>query len=128
MSFLAASTKQMISPAILHRRKQLRMSPRIILSATTRGIEGTHIDHTPELPTMINYTLLPVNNSWTEGSLSANSTVNAISAFGEAKLANMLEAAFTCAFPGFSYYMPVKAAAIKVLDSPAHQEHRQRET
>jgi hypothetical protein len=116
----------MISPAILHRRKQPGMSPRILLSATTRGIEGTHVDHT--LPTMTNHTLPPINNFQTKGSLNTNSTVNAVSALGEAKLADMLEAAFMCTFPGFSHCMPIKDAAINVLDSPAHQEYRQRET
>jgi hypothetical protein len=40
----------------------------------------------------------------------------------------MLEADFMHPFPGFSYHMPIKDAAIKVLDSLAHRECRQRET
>ena len=75
---------------------------------------------------MTSHTLPPVNNFRTEGSSDANSIVN-ISGLEDAKLTDMLAAAFTRAFPGFSHPMPVKDATIKLLDSPACRERRQRD-
>jgi hypothetical protein len=112
----SAATQRTISPAILHRRKRLGISSRISLTATT------------EPPTLTGHTLPPPNDSRTEGSSDANSIVDAISSLEDEKLTDMLAAAFTRAFPGFSHPMPVKEATVKLLDSPARRARRQRET
>jgi hypothetical protein len=69
----------------------------------------------------------PPDDSQTQRNPDANPAVNAASELGEAKLADMLKVAFTRAFPGFSYPIPIKDAVIKGLDSPTRRERRQRE-